>query len=72
MMRCSERGGQEVAMPPLESQLIYSNWRTWLLAGAGQADGNMQNCPLMGLLRGKGGQHPIHISLYVCEALVPL
>ena len=36
-----------------------SNWRTWLLAGAGQADGNTQNSPLMGSLREKGGQHPI-------------
>ena len=38
----------------------------------------MQNSPLMGSLREKGGQHPIlevyyfHISQCVCEPLVPL
>ena len=48
------------------------------LLGAGQADDNMQNSPLMGSLREKGGQHPIlevyyfHISLFVCGPLVPL
>ena len=41
-------GGRKTAMPPLESQLI-----AWLLPGAGQAEGNMQNPPLMGSLREK-------------------
>ena len=55
-----------------------SNWRTWLLAGAGQADGNTQNSPLMGSLKEKVGQHPILESVLpsyklICmSALVPL
>ena len=34
------------------------------LPGAGQADDNTQNSPLMGSLREKGGQHPILEEYY--------
>ena len=54
-------GGQEVAMPLIESQLIAlgEDGCQQGLPGAGQADGNTQDSPLMGSLREKGGQHPI-------------
>ena len=53
-------GVQEVAMPPLESQLIAIGEHGCYqeLPGAGQADGNTHNSHLMGSLREKGGQHP--------------
>ena len=46
-------GGQEVPMPSLESQLIANGEHGFEqgLLGAGQADGNTQNSPLMGSLR---------------------
>ena len=47
-----------------------SNWRTWLLAGAGQADGNTQNSPLMGSLKEKVGQHPILESVLPSYKLI--
>ena len=52
--------GQEVAMPLIESQLIAIGEHGCYqgLPGDGQADGNMQNSPLMGSLREKG-QHPV-------------
>ena len=48
-------------VPLSESQLIAIEEHGCYqgLLGAGQAGGNMQNSPLMGSLREKGGQHPI-------------
>ena len=53
-------------MPPLMSQLIATEEvmvATEGLLGAGQADGNTQNSPLMGSLR-EGGQHPMFEVYY--------
>ena len=65
MINCSESGGRKW-LPLNESQLIaLENMAASRgLQGAGQADDNMQNSPLMGSLRGKGGQHPIFKVYY--------
>ena len=52
---------QEVAMPLIESQLIATGEHGCYqgLIGAGQADGNTHNSPLVGSLGEEVGQHPI-------------
>ena len=60
MINCSESGGRKW-LPLNESQLIAleNTAASRGLPGAGHADGDTQNSPLMGSLREKGGQHPI-------------
>ena len=52
--------GQEVGCHSLNHLIAVEEHGCYQgLLGAGQAGGNTQNSPLMGLLREKGGQHPI-------------
>ena len=76
MMHCSERRGQEVGCHSIESELIAIE-EHGCYQGLGRLVAIHKVLPSWDH-REKGGQHPIlevyyfHISLYVCEPLVPL